>query len=427
MTPRARETSSPDQKQAAALGRPDGAASHGKPASSSGRPAAAARGRERDGPRIRRSRVAHRTRGAIPARCPVLITLRVLDDVPPLRRGCLVRAFRETLRKCATRPGFRVIHYSIQDDHAHFIVEAAGAKRLANGMKSLAARFARCVNRVFGRKGKVLADRFHHVLKRTPTEVRRALAYVLLNARKHFRQRRRRDSAGGAWTARVRVCGSTAGRAAVRRRGATRTRIGRRRLRRRGRGCCRRAGGGSGWWIRRRCRAADAAAARAHRPASPRDPPARRHREAQQRNVQVLALGLTPPPNQAVTDRTVLHDTRALHGAGGLSTPCPWCRSPSLQEALWSRGGQPQLRPLPVEHLSRRNGGASIRLRLPCPGGTLHSNVTIACAYKHRPIQSSGPPTTRLPKGTKRAALQIPRANSSPPRHRGRSPGQRAT
>ena len=112
--------------------------------------------------------------------------------MPPLRRGCFVRAFRETLRECARRPGFRVIHYSIQNDHAHFLVEAAGALRLANGMKSLAARFARCVNRVFGRKGKVLADRFHHVLKRTPTEVRRALAYVLLNARKHYRQRRRR-------------------------------------------------------------------------------------------------------------------------------------------------------------------------------------------------------------------------------------------
>ena len=143
-------------------------------------------------PRFRRSRVAHRSRGAIPARCPVLVTLRVRDDVPPLRKGCFVRAFRETLRKCRNRPGFRVVHYSIQDDHAHFLIEAAGALRLANGMKSLAARFARCVNRVFGRRGKVLADRFHHVLKQTPTEVRRALAYVLLNARKHYRQRRRR-------------------------------------------------------------------------------------------------------------------------------------------------------------------------------------------------------------------------------------------
>ena len=87
----------------------------------------------------------------------------------------------------------RVVHYSIQDDHAHFLVEAQGKVCLANGMKSLGARFARCVNRVFGRTGRVLADRFHHVVKRTPTEVRRALAYVLLNARKHFRQRRRRE------------------------------------------------------------------------------------------------------------------------------------------------------------------------------------------------------------------------------------------
>ena len=31
-----------------------------------------------------------------------------------------------------------------------------------------------------------------HAVKRTPTEVRRAVAHVLLNARKHFRQPRRR-------------------------------------------------------------------------------------------------------------------------------------------------------------------------------------------------------------------------------------------
>ncbi|MCY3622288.1 MAG: transposase, partial [Gammaproteobacteria bacterium] len=35
-----------------------------------------------------------------------------------------VRAFRESLRRSAERNGFRVVHYSIQDDHAHFLVEA---------------------------------------------------------------------------------------------------------------------------------------------------------------------------------------------------------------------------------------------------------------------------------------------------------------
>ena len=127
--------------------------------------------------RSRRSRVPHRTREDIPRDCPVLVTLRVLDDVPPLRRAGFVRAFRESLRQAAERPGFRVAHYSVQDNHAHFLVEADDKRSLANGMKSLGARFARCVNRVCRRSGRVLATRFHHVVKRTPTEVRNALAY----------------------------------------------------------------------------------------------------------------------------------------------------------------------------------------------------------------------------------------------------------
>ena len=53
-----------------------------------------------------------------------------------------------------------------------------------------AARLARAANRVFGRSGPVLDGRYHARVLRTPSEVRNALAYVLLNVRKHFRQRR---------------------------------------------------------------------------------------------------------------------------------------------------------------------------------------------------------------------------------------------
>jgi hypothetical protein len=45
------------------------------------------------------------------------------------------------------------------------------------------------VNRVFTRSGPVLDGRFHHRVLRTPREVRNALAYVLLNARRHFAKR----------------------------------------------------------------------------------------------------------------------------------------------------------------------------------------------------------------------------------------------
>ena len=39
----------------------------------------------------------------------------------------------------------------------------------------------------------------------------------------------------------------------------------------------------------------------------------------------------------------------------GLSTPCPWCRSPSIQEALWARGGQPHVDLGPSNARSRRS------------------------------------------------------------------------
>jgi REP element-mobilizing transposase RayT len=96
---------------------------------------------------------------------------------------------RRTLAAACERGEFRVAHYSIQRDHVHMIVEAHGREALARGMKSVAARLARAVNRVFSRSGPVLDGRFHHRVLRTPREVRNALAYVLLNARRHFAKR----------------------------------------------------------------------------------------------------------------------------------------------------------------------------------------------------------------------------------------------
>ncbi len=83
-----------------------------------------------------------------------------------------------------------MVHYSLQRDHVHLIVESAGKEALGRGMKSISARLARAVNRVFGRRGRVLDGRYHLHVLRSRREVRNALAYVLLNARKHWKERR---------------------------------------------------------------------------------------------------------------------------------------------------------------------------------------------------------------------------------------------
>ena len=125
----------------------------------------------------------------MPGRFPSHVTLRVRSGVPSLRTRRFVRAFAASLRQACERGDFRVCHYAIQRDHVHLVVEATGKDALGRGMNAVAARLARAVNRVFQRKGRVLYGRYHLRVLRTPREVRRALAYVLLNARKHWRQR----------------------------------------------------------------------------------------------------------------------------------------------------------------------------------------------------------------------------------------------
>jgi len=87
----------------------------------------------------------------------------------------------------ASRRGFRVVEFSVQDNHVHLIVEADGDLVLRRGIRGLAIRVARAVNRVLNRRGSVWADRYHARALTTPRAVRNALVYVLMNGHKHHR------------------------------------------------------------------------------------------------------------------------------------------------------------------------------------------------------------------------------------------------
>jgi REP element-mobilizing transposase RayT len=129
--------------------------------------------------------VRHRSREAFPGRFPCHVTLKAVAGLPSLRRLEVVREVMRSFAACAERGAFRLVEFSIQNDHLHAIVEARGRDALGRGMKSLAARFARAVNRALRRTGPVLRERYHPHLLRTAREVRNALGYVLAHARRH--------------------------------------------------------------------------------------------------------------------------------------------------------------------------------------------------------------------------------------------------
>lgn len=135
-------------------------------------------------PNGERALVAHAPRAALSGREPVLVTMKVLRHVWNLRARRGIERVLPTLA-AATEHGLALVHYSVQRDHLHLIVEAKDRRRLVRAVQGLAVRIARALNRMMERTGKVFADRYHDRVLASPRQVRNALLYVLNNARKH--------------------------------------------------------------------------------------------------------------------------------------------------------------------------------------------------------------------------------------------------
>jgi REP-associated tyrosine transposase len=140
--------------------------------------------------RARTGRVPHRLRPEHQPQHPVHITWRLVRGLPSLRQltfGQVVgRTIRNINRSNAARgTSFRVIHFSIQADHLHLIVEGGDNRALTAGLRGLGVWIARRVNTLAGRSGRVLADRYHARALTYPRQVRNAILYVIHNHKKH--------------------------------------------------------------------------------------------------------------------------------------------------------------------------------------------------------------------------------------------------
>src|SRR6478672_11474847 len=132
-----------------------------------------------------RPSMPHVTRHKLDPRCPVQVTIRATPGLPSLRSARVFGALRRAIAR-ASVDRFRVIHFSIQQNHGHFIVEGDEPRRARGGVHGLAIRLALAVNRVLGRKGKVVGDRYHARPLTPPRKMRTSMVYVLLNYRKHL-------------------------------------------------------------------------------------------------------------------------------------------------------------------------------------------------------------------------------------------------
>jgi REP element-mobilizing transposase RayT len=131
--------------------------------------------------------VSHATREEHDFRHPVHVSMRRVKAAPSLRSESIFHAILVQLARVRRR-GVRVVHYSVQHDHLHLIVEGQYRHDLSTQMRKLFTRIALAANAIAMRRGSLFRDRHHREELDGPTKMRNALVYVLFNDRKHHAQ-----------------------------------------------------------------------------------------------------------------------------------------------------------------------------------------------------------------------------------------------
>ena len=130
-------------------------------------------------------RVPHSSRPSVSGSHGVHVTVKLRPGIPNLRQEHVIEVLERCFCKAKDRFGFVLTAYTVMSNHLHFLVYVRSDEALRRGMQGLNIRLARAINRLFDRKGKVFADRFHARAVRGFNAIKKALRYVVQNARKH--------------------------------------------------------------------------------------------------------------------------------------------------------------------------------------------------------------------------------------------------
>ena len=99
----------------------------------------------------RRPLVKHLPRPELNERHPVHVTLRRVAEFPSLRTQTVLKQLEKVFDQ-ARRDDGQVVHFSIQPDHVHLIVEAKDKRALSSLLRRVAIRFTLRLNARIGRR-----------------------------------------------------------------------------------------------------------------------------------------------------------------------------------------------------------------------------------------------------------------------------------
>ncbi|MDD4973652.1 MAG: transposase [Bacteriovorax sp.] len=126
----------------------------------------------------------HTSRPHLSKACSLHLTVKIKKIKAELKNKSVLSILKRAILN-ARKQGLKVIHYSLEYDHVHLLIEADNNHILSKGMQSFGVTISKAINRMRKLKGGVYKHRYHFRKISSPRQLKNVLNYIFNNGIKH--------------------------------------------------------------------------------------------------------------------------------------------------------------------------------------------------------------------------------------------------
>ena len=130
--------------------------------------------------------IRHISREKINRPSALHLTIKVRENKADIKNKRILKALHYAIRR-ARLQGLRVVHYTLEYNHVHLLVEANDNKSVQKGMQALGISFSKAINKIKQVKGSVYKHRHHFRKLNSRREYKNVIQYIFRNGIKHKR------------------------------------------------------------------------------------------------------------------------------------------------------------------------------------------------------------------------------------------------
>lgn len=114
------------------------------------------------------------------------LTIKVRENKADIKTKKILKALHHAIKRARLKE-LKIIHYTLEHNHLHLLVEASDNLILHKGMQALGITLSKAINKIKKLKGGVYKHRYHFRKLNSRRELINVLYYIFKNGIKHKR------------------------------------------------------------------------------------------------------------------------------------------------------------------------------------------------------------------------------------------------